>query len=165
MQLSSHIALMRDTTCGNNHIAVSICLRRDRTLEYARGLVQYGRAHRKLAANLRNVCDGPVPVHYTRKPTATRVSIVQPIKMHSPNTKGKSHETYQNHTINVSSAGNIFIDDTRLTAGSKSIIDDILLWSNFPKLVILYFECVCMIFLKYRVSFKLRKCDFLKERV
>ena len=58
----------------------------------------------------------------------------------------------------------IHLGDERLHYGSRSIIDDILLWSNNLTLTILYFRCVCMVFQKYRVSFKLKKCDFLKER-
>ena len=79
--------------------------------------------------------------------------------------KVKQMEKYQKYSITVSSTYKIYIGNTRLTAGRKSIIDEILLWSNFPELVILYFKCVCMIFIKYQVSFKWSKCDFLKESV
>ena len=49
--------------------------------------------------------------------------------------------------------------------GSRVIIDDILLWASNLDIILLYFECVCEIFQKYRVSFRLDKCDFLKDRV
>jgi hypothetical protein len=51
------------------------------------------------------------------------------------------------------------------TIGSKNIIDDTLLWSTNPTTGPLLFRCVCAIFLKYRVSFHPKKCDFLKDRV
>jgi hypothetical protein len=53
----------------------------------------------------------------------------------------------------------------QLTMGSKVIIDDILLFGNSTKYLILYFECVCQVFQKYRVSFQLKKCEFFKDRI
>ena len=59
----------------------------------------------------------------------------------------------------------IFIGQAKIMSGSRTIIDDILLWcSNIPA-ILLYFECVCKIFQKHRVSFHLDKCNFLKDRV
>ncbi len=58
----------------------------------------------------------------------------------------------------------VTIGDERLYFGSRSIIDDILIWCSHLYLTILYFRCVCMVFQKYRVSFKLKKCEFLKDR-
>jgi hypothetical protein len=49
--------------------------------------------------------------------------------------------------------------------GSRVIIDDILLWATIQRILLLYFACVCEIFLKYRVTFQLKKCDFLKDRI
>ena len=44
--------------------------------------------------------------------------------------------------------------------GSKIIIDDILIWASSYRACLLYFDCVCQIFVKHRVSFKLEKCEF-----
>ena len=67
--------------------------------------------------------------------------------------------------VNVRVDGNlIFLGDDRIYYGSRTIIDDILLWCSNINLVITYFRCVCEVFQKYRVSFKLKKCDFLQER-
>jgi hypothetical protein len=48
---------------------------------------------------------------------------------------------------------------------SRIIIDDILLWSTRISALLNYFRCVCDVFLKYRVPFQLKKCEFLTERV
>ena len=47
----------------------------------------------------------------------------------------------------------------------KIIIDDILLYSNHVPTLLYYFSCVAQVFTKYRLSFKLTKCDFFKKRV
>ena len=49
--------------------------------------------------------------------------------------------------------------------GSRIIIDDILLWSTVLPTLLDYFCCVCAIFLKYRVTFQLKKCEFLTNRI
>ena len=49
--------------------------------------------------------------------------------------------------------------------GSKIIIDDILIWASLYLATLLYFDCVCQIFDKHRVSFKLEKCEFFYPRV
>ena len=46
----------------------------------------------------------------------------------------------------------------------KIIIDDILLYSNHVPTFLNYFSCVAQVFTKYRLSFKLTKCDFFKKR-
>jgi hypothetical protein len=48
--------------------------------------------------------------------------------------------------------------------GCRVIIDDILLYSSDVTTLIQYLDCVCQVFIKYQVSLKLGKCDFLKER-
>ena len=53
----------------------------------------------------------------------------------------------------------------KLYSGTKSIIDDILIWSSIIATVLVYFECVCSMFLKYCVSFRQDKCHFLIDRV
>ena len=47
----------------------------------------------------------------------------------------------------------------------KTIIDDILLHSNHVPSLLHYFSCVAQVFTKYRLSFKLTKCDFFKTHV
>ena len=47
----------------------------------------------------------------------------------------------------------------------KIIIDDILLYSNHVLTLLHYFSCVAQVFTKYRLSFKLTKCEFFKKRV
>ena len=48
--------------------------------------------------------------------------------------------------------------------GSRVIIDDILLHSTSLSLLTLLFECYLRVYLKYRQSFRFKKCDFLSER-
>ena len=59
----------------------------------------------------------------------------------------------------------VFVDNVKLHSGTKSIIDDILIWSNNLPDIFIYFECVCKVFQKHRVSFRLDKCRFLQERI
>jgi hypothetical protein len=49
--------------------------------------------------------------------------------------------------------------------GSRIIIDDILLWATVLTALLRLFECVCDVFMKYRVTFQLKKCEFLTNRV
>ena len=62
-------------------------------------------------------------------------------------------------TINLSDS------PTTIVCNDRIIIDDILLFSNHIPTLSHYFSCVVQIFTKFRLSFKLSKCDFLKERV
>ena len=52
-----------------------------------------------------------------------------------------------------------------LICDEKIIMDDILLYSNHIPSLIHYFACIAQVFTKYRLSFKLSKCDFFKLRV
>ena len=52
-----------------------------------------------------------------------------------------------------------------LHSGTKSIIDDILIWENNIPAILIYFDCVCKVFQEYCVSFRLDKCKFLENRV
>ena len=58
----------------------------------------------------------------------------------------------------------IHLDSTPVTiiCNDKIIIDDILLYSNNVNTLIYYFSCVAQVFTKYRLSFKLTKCDFFQ---
>lgn len=67
-------------------------------------------------------------------------------------------------TITIDENESIIIGGKTIYHGSRVIIDDILLWANNLDIILLYFECVCAIFQNYRVSFRLDKCDFLKDR-
>ena len=67
--------------------------------------------------------------------------------------------------IAISNDGSVSSAGSSLNFGSKVIIDDILLWCSNSILLVLYFSCVCEVFLKYRVSFKLSKCKFMTKRV
>ena len=49
--------------------------------------------------------------------------------------------------------------------GKKIIIDNILLWCDIKSYALILFKCVCEVFKKYRVSFRLDKCEFLRPRV
>ena len=67
--------------------------------------------------------------------------------------------------VTLTANNNIMIGNKKLIWGSKTIIDDILLWCTIKELVITLFECVCKILKKYRVSFRSDKYEFLKSRV
>ena len=62
----------------------------------------------------------------------------------------------------MSAAQEIMIGPRKLISGSKTIIDNILLWCDDQELLLLYFKCVCRVFQKYRVSFFLDECEFMK---
>jgi hypothetical protein len=55
-------------------------------------------------------------------------------------------------------------EHAKFVADSRTIIDDILNWSTDPDAFLDLFECICIVFLKYRVSFRLDKCEFFKDR-
>ena len=59
----------------------------------------------------------------------------------------------------------IYLGDNKLYSGTTSIIDNILIWSSTIATVLLYFEYVCLVFQKYRVSFRQNKCHYLMDRV
>ena len=74
-------------------------------------------------------------------------------------------DTQQDQEILIESLQNITIKGKKLIIGSKIIIDDILAFGNIMKYLLQYTHCICTVFKKYRVSFQLKKCEFLKERV
>lgn len=67
--------------------------------------------------------------------------------------------------IIISSTNQIHVNGKLLIIGSKVIIDDILSYSNNIDFLLIYVDCICAVFIKFRVSFQLKKCDFLKDRV
>ena len=74
-----------------------------------------------------------------------------------PEFKGKSVTKRDNNCISIG--------EITIMIGSKVIIDDILLFSTHLGALLIYLECICKVFQKFRVSFQLKKCEFLKERV
>ena len=65
--------------------------------------------------------------------------------------------------IRVDTNQDAIIVGVKLVWGSKTIIDDILLWRDKKELTLLLFTCVCEFFQKYRVSFQFDKCEFFKK--
>ena len=47
---------------------------------------------------------------------------------------------------------------------SRQIIDDGLMWSYDPFTLLKFFACLCEIYVKYRLSFNGKKCDFFLDR-
>ncbi len=80
-------------------------------------------------------------------------------------TRLRTMPTISNTPVTVSSDNIISIANKRIELGSKVIIDDILLYSTNLDILLLYFDCICTTFSKYRCSFQLKKCEFLKDRV
>ena len=74
-------------------------------------------------------------------------------------------KVYMWQQVILAANNDIMIDNKRLIWGSKCIIDDILSWCAIKVLGVELFKCVCKVFQKYRVSFRLDKCEFLKSRV
>ena len=74
-------------------------------------------------------------------------------------------KTFQDEIIRILAAQEVLIGSRKLISSSKHIIDDILLWCDSKPLLLIYFECVRKILLKYKVLFFLDKCMFLKTRV
>ena len=48
---------------------------------------------------------------------------------------------------------------------SKTIIDETLIYSNHIPTLLHYFSCVAQVFTKYRLSFKMSKCDYFLPRI
>ena len=61
--------------------------------------------------------------------------------------------------------GNIHLDSDWLYSGTKSIIDNVLIWSSNIWCFLIHFECVCRVFQKYRISFRQNTYHFLLDRV
>ena len=57
------------------------------------------------------------------------------------------------------------LNKTKLVSVSRTNIDDILLFCCNLDAILIYLECVCKVFLKYWVIFRLKKWEFLKTWV
>ena len=73
--------------------------------------------------------------------------------------------THNSLPITLTANNDIMIGNNKLIWGSKTIIDDILLWYEYKDFSMILFTCVCKVFEKYRISFRLDKCEFLKIQV
>ena len=73
--------------------------------------------------------------------------------------------THGGKSITLVAADEIKIGCKPVIWGSKVIIDDILLGCDIKEYTLILFKCVCEVFKKYRVSFCLEKCEFLRPRV
>ena len=73
--------------------------------------------------------------------------------------------TLINEQVTVTDTDEVFIGYKKLISGSRTIIDDILLFYSNLGAILVYLECACKVFQKYHVSFRLDKCYFLKERI
>ena len=67
-----------------------------------------------------------------------------------------------NDTDHVVQSGTFFAN---IYCNSKTIIDDTLIYSNHIPILLHYFTCVAQVFTKYRLPFKLSKCDFFFPRI
>ena len=67
-----------------------------------------------------------------------------------------------NNVVSATDTDEIFLNQTKLVSGSRTIIDEILLFCSNLDIILIYLERVCNFFLEYLVSFKIDKCDFLK---
>ena len=74
-------------------------------------------------------------------------------------------KTHDSKPITLTAADEIKVGCKPIIWSSKLIINDILLWCDIKKYSLILFKCVCEVFKKYRVSFHLEKCEFLRPRV
>ena len=67
-------------------------------------------------------------------------------------------------TVRVTESFEVFVGKHNVTSGTKTIIYCILLYCSKTWLLLLHLECICIILRKYRDSFCLDKCEFLKDQ-
>ena len=65
--------------------------------------------------------------------------------------------------VRITDSFDIFVGKQNITSETRTIINEILLYCINKSLILLYLECICIIFCKYRVSFRLDKCEFLED--
>ena len=70
-------------------------------------------------------------------------------------------ETY---TVTIIVRQRITSSNDVIVSGSRTIIDDVLMEYNASTTLLLLFECVNQVFLKYRVYIKIAKCKMFSER-
>ena len=78
--------------------------------------------------------------------------------------KVKSLNYIDSEPITVTDLLEIWLVGISITHGIRAIIDNILLFCSNLTIIFLYLEYICIIFRKYRVSFRLDKCEFLKDK-
>ena len=64
--------------------------------------------------------------------------------------------------IKVTDLLGIWIGGRKITHGTRTIINELLLFCSNLTLILIHLECICILFQKYRVSVLLDKCEFLK---
>ena len=67
-----------------------------------------------------------------------------------------SINTFDNNTVPVTETENIYLNKTKLVSGRCTIIDDIFIFCSNLDVIIIYLECVCKVFLKYRVRSRIK---------
>ena len=77
----------------------------------------------------------------------------------------RSIDNFGNNTVSATYTYGIYLNKTNIVSGSCTIIDYIIIICRNLDAILIYLEFVCKAFLKYRVRFRLKKCDFLKNRV
>ena len=73
--------------------------------------------------------------------------------------------TLGNNAVSVTEIGKFYLNKTKIVSGSRTIIDDILLFCINFDAILVFVEFICKLFLKYKVSFRPNKCDYLKNWV
>ena len=70
-----------------------------------------------------------------------------------------------NEPVVATETDEIFIGTLKLVSGSHTITNDVLIFGSTFYAILLYLECVCRVFKKYRVSFWLDNCYLLNYRI
>ena len=74
-------------------------------------------------------------------------------------------DTLGENAVSVTETDEIYLNKTKLVYGSSTINDDILPFCSNLHAILVYLECIYKVFLKYLVSFRLNKYDFLETWV
>ena len=78
-------------------------------------------------------------------------------------TKLRELSSIKGEIVSVSATMEIYIGNRNIVSGTRIIINDILLLGSNVCALCVFLKCICRVFRKYRVSFRLNKCDFLKS--
>ena len=77
----------------------------------------------------------------------------------------RSIDTLDNNEVSVTETEEIYLNKTKLVSGICTNIDGIIIFYRNLDAIIIYLECFCKVFLKYKVRFRLDKFNFLKNRI